>query len=188
MPNDRLSSCARPPRLQWRYRLGVSPSFLFFSRLPRETGDTKPFVIYAHFNRCAQKSQPFATVPTRKRYKTGRKPVDIFSGFGIMTEGKVNRFQCRPRPCGAGRRIVNRVRIPSGTATVSAEAAHKTKVGHWAFAREGRARAEEAQVRRPAGTKCSSAPSRMGSGLFTRAEKRLRRPREVAAFLYWEER
>ena len=29
------------------------------------------------------------------------------------------------------RRIVNRVRFPNGTATVSAETVHRAKAGHW---------------------------------------------------------
>ena len=53
------------------------------------------------------------------------------TGYTITIFRKANRFQCCLDSFGARWRIENRVRIPDGTATVTAEATHTTKVGHW---------------------------------------------------------
>ena len=46
--NDRLSPCAEPPRLQWRYRLGFAPNSLFSSSsIP--CGSTQTFVPFSTF-------------------------------------------------------------------------------------------------------------------------------------------
>lgn len=40
-PNDRLSSCAQPPRSQWRYRPGFAPGSLFSARPRRHPSSTE---------------------------------------------------------------------------------------------------------------------------------------------------
>ena len=50
----------------------------------------------------------------------------------------------------AAGRIENPVKNRNGTATVSVEAPHRTKVGHWGFPEKAGAEAVDAQVRRPA--------------------------------------
>lgn len=50
----------------------------------------------------------------------------------------------------AQQRIGNPERNRNGTATVSAEAPHRTKVGHWGIPEKAGVDAEDTQVRRPA--------------------------------------
>ena len=81
----------------------------------------------------------------------------------------IERFQCPLLCMEKPGRIGNPVKIRNGTATVCAEAACWTKVSQWGIFSEKAARkAEDAQVRRPAGKreKLSVPSSEQGAVIF----------------------
>ncbi len=72
--------------------------------------------------------------------------------FGGMISRKVNSGFSARAAVGAAGTIGNRVKIPNGTATVSAEAPYMAKAGHWNILRRPYG-ADEAQVRISAETR-----------------------------------
>ena len=45
IPNDRLSPCEEPPRIQWRYRPGFAPGSLFFAAVVTGCGNTQMLLV-----------------------------------------------------------------------------------------------------------------------------------------------
>ena len=75
IPNDRLSSCVRPPRSQWRLRPGFTPGSLFSIRPLRHPDGTETVsnytILFLFYTRFQEKS----TAISAMRAAPGWKPV-----------------------------------------------------------------------------------------------------------------
>ena len=120
-------------RIQWRYRSGFTPDSLFSHQSPGAMTSTQTLIQFA--KRITQSAHFVNTVFISFRYilfpdPTAPRLTNALCDNTIALLIK-NSFKCSARlRCHAGR-IDNRVKIPGGTAAVSAEAGRRTKVGHW---------------------------------------------------------
>ena len=120
-------------RIQWRYRSGFTPDSLFSHQSPGAMTSTQTLIQFA--KRITQSAHFVNTVFIAFRYilfpdPTAPRLTNALCDNTIALLIK-NCFKCSARlRCHAGR-IDNRVKLPGGTAAVSAEAGRRTKVGHW---------------------------------------------------------